>query len=104
MQHLIEGLVNFMLKHIVVYKARTQEDVFRFKQDVEALRGVVEDIVSIEVVIDLLSTSTASAILVSQFKDAEGLERYKNHPEHVKVAEFVKDVFEARLCADYIEE
>ena len=96
-----------MIKHIVSYKlaeGRSMEDVLKLKADVESLRNIIDDIVSIEVKIELLSSSTASAILISKFRDEAALERYQKHPEHMKVAQFVKGVFESRLCVDYIEE
>jgi hypothetical protein len=40
--------------------------------------------------------------LYSKFESQEDLYIYQKHPEHVKVADFVKKVCEARVVADYV--
>ena len=41
------------------------------------------------------------AVLVSEFRDQAALEAYKNHPEHLKVADFVASVKLDRAVVDY---
>jgi hypothetical protein len=38
---------------------------------------------------------------VDEFKDIKGLDEYQNHPEHLKVAGFIRKVNESRVVADY---
>lgn len=38
---------------------------------------------------------------ILNLKNIEDLEKYQNHPEHVKVAEFIAKVREDRIVVDY---
>ena len=40
--------------------------------------------------------------LCSEFESKEDLYSYQKHPEHVKVADFVKKVCENRVVSDYV--
>ena len=95
-----------MLKHIVIWKLKeefnTVEVKSKIKSELEALRSEISEIVSINVFIDLESTSTHDLALVSEFKSASDLEVYAKHPKHVYVAEtFIKPFVENRVCVDY---
>lgn len=98
-----------MIKHIVLWKFRQelsenekQSAREKIKFELENLNSVIKGIVSIKVNIDLIDTSTCDAILETLFDTKESLINYKEHPEHIKVSSFVKEVVETRLCADYI--
>ena len=71
------------------------------KEHLEALVGVIPEIRSLEVGVNVCVAGTAyDAVLVSAFDDAEAMERYKVHPEHQKVSQFVKKVRTARATVD----
>ena len=40
-------------------------------------------------------------VLISEFKDMRDMESYRNHPEHVKAAEFIGKVQFERKVVDY---
>lgn len=40
-------------------------------------------------------------VLVSEFKSFDDLENYANHPEHLKVVAFVKEIVTSRAAIDY---
>jgi hypothetical protein len=40
-------------------------------------------------------------ILISEFDSFEDLERYRVHPDHVAVGEFMRPVRSARACVDF---
>ncbi len=72
------------------------------KEKLEALVGVIPEIVKLEVGIDILGTNQSyDVVLVSEFKNLEELDTYANHPEHVKVGEFVGKVRKDRVAVDY---
>ena len=101
-----------MIKHIVIWKLKEEaegnskiENGLKMKQLLENLVGKVSGIVSLHVG---LKTSESPAnsddvILVSEFKTWADLDFYANHPEHLKVGEFIKKVVEKRSAVDYIQ-
>lgn len=98
-----------MIKHIVMWKLQEfadgrnkLENAKIIKEKLEALVGIIPEIVKLEVGIDILGTSQSyDVVLVSEFKSLEDLNIYANHPEHLKVGEFVGKVREDRIAVDY---
>lgn len=98
-----------MIKHIVMWKledfadGRTKnENAKIIKEKLEALVGVIPEIVELEVGIDILGTNQSyDVVLVSEFRSLEELNVYAKHPEHVKVGEFVGKVRKDRVAVDY---
>ena len=98
-----------MLKHIVMWRfvegaegKSRKENAQWMKEHLEALVGVVPEIRSLEVGVNVCTAGTAyDAVLVSVFDDAEAMERYKVHPAHVAVAAYFKGITEGRAEADY---
>ena len=98
-----------MFKHIVMWRfiegangKSKQEHALWAKENLEALVGVVPEIISLEVGVNVCVAGTAyDAVLVSAFEDAEAMERYKIHPAHAAVAACFKGITEGRAEADY---
>jgi hypothetical protein len=98
-----------MIKHIVMWKLKDfaegcskKENAEKIKTMLEALRGKIGQIVYLEVGINENSSDMAyDAVLISEFENAEKLQEYKKHPEHVKVSEFVSKVREGRTVVDF---
>ena len=98
-----------MIKHIVMWKledfadGRTKnENAKIIKEKLDALVGVIPEIVELEVGIDILGTNQSyDVVLVSEFKNLQELDIYAKHPEHVKVGEFVGKVRKDRVAVDY---
>lgn len=99
-----------MLKHIVMWKLKDfaegcsrEENARKIKAMLEALKGKIEQIVDLEVGINIDHSDMAfDAVLISVFNDEQALEKYRVHPEHVKVSEFVSKVREDRTTVDYL--
>ena len=99
-----------MFKHIVMWRfidgangKSKQQHALWVKEHLEALVGVIPEIKSLEVGINVCVAGTAyDAVLVSAFEDADAMERYKVHPAHVAVSEYCKKVRESRVDIDYI--
>lgn len=98
-----------MLKHIVMWrfvegaqgKSRAQHAQY-MKEHLEALVGVVPEVVTMEVGVNDTPSATAyDVVLISTFADQEALNRYKVHPAHQKVAAYCKEVCELRADVDY---
>lgn len=98
-----------MLKHIVMWRYKdgaegksSLEHAQWMKEHLEALVGVVPEIKSLEYGIDTLHTPASyHGVLTVVVEDADALQRYANHPEHLKIVEVGKKVAETRVVVDY---
>ena len=99
-----------MLKHIVLFKLKDQaegktkqENAERIKKDLESLKAMIPQIKHLEVGINAIPSEAAHDIAIySEFANEKDLGLYSNHPEHVRVAGFVKKVMEGRVVVDYL--
>jgi hypothetical protein len=99
-----------LLKHIVLFRfkdfaegADKTENIIKLKSRLEALDGSIDEIKFFEVGTNIINSDASYDLaLYSKFESKEDLYIYQKHPEHVKVADFVKKVCEARVVADYI--
>lgn len=99
-----------MIKHIVMWKLKDEalgntklENAKIIKERLTRLVGIIPEIKSMEIGINInTADSVASdAVLIMEVEDLDALERYKTHPEHVKVSEFVKEVRLSRTAVDF---
>ncbi len=98
-----------MLKHIVMWRYKDGaegksplEHAQWMKQNLEALVGVVPEILGLEYGIDQMSTPASyHGVLTVVVEDAEALKRYANHPEHLKIVDYASRVTESRVVVDY---
>lgn len=99
------------IKHIVMWRLKEEgvdglskaEVAAAIKQQLEALRGRVPGLLSIEVGLDIERQDTsADVVLVSEFADAEALAAYHHHPLHVAVAPFIGRARSERRAVDYV--
>ena len=98
-----------MLKHIVMIKFNTGEDVEKlsheFIQRLRALEISVPSLKSMEVGKNISSKPSAyHLVLTALFDDEEGLNAYRMHPDHVKILERMKETVEAVAAVDYFTE
>ncbi|SFM25957.1 Dabb family protein [Methanolobus profundi] len=99
-----------MLKHIVMWKLKDNaegntniKNALFMKEMLETLKDVIPEIEMIEVGLNVNSSAAAyDVVLYSEFKDEEALKTYQDHPEHLKVAEFVGKINEDRVVVDYL--
>jgi hypothetical protein len=90
-----------MIKHIVIWPMKTDvsgEQKEEMRHRLEALKGVVEELVDIEVGID---DENGTMSLFSTFNSAEDLAAYQLHPAHQEVVAFVKPLVAGRTVCDY---
>jgi hypothetical protein len=73
------------------------------KSQLEALEDLIDEIKFFEVGINFGNSDAAYDLaLCSEFESKEDLYSYQRHPEHLRVADLVKKVCEARVVADCI--
>jgi quinol monooxygenase YgiN len=98
-----------MIKHVVLWKVKDsyqnknkKELIQNFKAMLEKLKSIIPEIKNIEVGVNLSSSPSASDIMLySEFETKEGLDSYRNHPEHQKVAEYAKKIIKEGSVVDY---
>ena len=80
-----------------------QERALAIKNNLEALKGEIDELVDIEVGLNFNNTDSASdVVLVSTFKTREDLEIYQDHPSHKSVgANYVRPFVKERRVVDY---
>ncbi|NLM51154.1 MAG: Dabb family protein [Clostridiaceae bacterium] len=97
-----------MVVHIVTWKIKDGHEglnkaqiMEKMKKDLEGLKDKVPTIQKIEVGYNFNKANDFDVVLYSEFQDKEGLSTYQDHPEHLKVASFVRSVALNRVCVDY---
>jgi stress responsive alpha/beta barrel protein len=85
-----------MLTHIVIWKYREEVGQEVREEHVTLLSGlsaVIPEVLSLSVGFDVLNLPRSyDTGLVAVFRDRAGLDAYTVHPEHVKVAEFGRNI------------
>ena len=98
-----------MVQHIVMWKfkdsaeGKSREENMRIvSKSLYSLVGVIGEIKKMEIGEDVSRTDASmDLVLVTEFESTEALRSYAVHPEHVKVADYVKKVTETRKVLDY---
>jgi hypothetical protein len=98
-----------MVKHIVFWNIKDSDHgktksqlIADIKSRIEALINHIPEILEIEVGTDFNGSDQAFDVaLYSSFKTKQDLNTYQLHPEHQKVAQYVKSVTTARAVVDY---
>lgn len=97
-----------MVNHIVMWNLKAelseqerQEAAGRIKRELEGVKGQVEGVVSLNVVIKPLASSNKDIGLISVFESETALQNYQMHPAHVAAAKYIGTVTEGRVCLDY---
>ncbi len=95
-----------MLTHIVVWKYRAEVDNETRKEHVallSSLQAIIPEVQSLSVGFDMLHLPRSyDTGLVAIFVDRTGLDAYTVHPEHVKVAEFGRNISDHVASVDFI--
>ena len=93
-----------MIKHVVMWRFKEENkeaNMQKAKEILLALPAMIPEIKKMEVYIDDLHTpASMDMMLETEFASFEDLHIYAVHPEHLKVAEFVKSVVESRVALD----
>jgi len=99
-----------MIKHIVMWRlkdyaagAAKEENALKLKDSLESLTDKIGSLKAVEVGINFNPSPAAfDVVLYSEFDDEEGLQAYQNHPEHLKIVDFVGEIRVDRAVVDYV--
>lgn len=97
-----------MIRHVVMWKFKDRaegkskrENMEFVREQLYALLPVISQIKRMEIGFDMTGAETAmDLMLLTEFDTAEDLKIYAVHPEHVKVATYVRSVVETRAVLD----
>ena len=96
-----------MLTHIVCWKYKpetTSEQREEHIAKLRALPGMIPDIESFEVGADILKLERSfDTGLVAIYPDRAALDFYTDHPEHLKVVAFGKQIAEKVISVDFLQ-
>ncbi len=89
-----------MVKHIVMWKCDDAAAKAKIKADLEALTGVVPELISAEV--GLSDTGKGYDIcLTATLASMDDLAAYQINPDHCKVKDYINTVVTDRAVCDY---
>ena len=78
------------------------ENALLVKSKLEGLKKKIKQVKVLEVGFNLNTSSTTyDIVLYAEFETMEDLNKYKTHPEHKKVGDFVSKVRQERKAIDY---
>ncbi len=79
-----------------------EEIIARVRSELEGLKESIAEIKAMEVGENFNSLAAAFDVsLYSEFESEEDLKAYQKHSEHVKVAQFIRDVRTDAAVVDY---
>jgi hypothetical protein len=98
-----------MINHIIIWKFKDaadgnvkEENLRKAKAMLEALPTKIPQIKSFHVGLDVVHSDTSyDMVLMSRFENLRTLAEYQVHPEHVKVAQFLRKVHQSKIAVDY---
>jgi hypothetical protein len=93
-----------MIKHVVMWKFKEENkkaNMQTAKELLMSLPALIPEIKSMDVYFDALGKDAAMDVMLNvELESAEALGIYAVHPEHVKVAGFIRGVVESRVVLD----
>ncbi len=97
---MINHVVLFSLKKFPVEKKK--EVLSELKILLESLKEKIEEVKYLEIGLNYqFEAKSYDICLISHFESIEALDRYRIHPEHLKVVERINETTEARAAVDF---
>ncbi len=91
-----------MITHVVCHKYTDREEAKKIAPMLKGLVGKVPGLISMDVGADFMGSGRSYDLaLVAKFETKEDLAVYANHPEHVKVKEYIHRVMESSISVDF---
>jgi len=98
-------VIEIMVVHVVLEfreDANKAENIRKAKDMIDSLEGLIPSLLSMKTGINFSREERAMDLcLRAEFEDRKGLREYAEHPEHLKVIEFLKTVSEYSKVVDY---
>jgi len=98
-----------MVNHIVLFKLKDYPPEVKpgilneLKTALEGLKNKISELKHIEVGLNYqLDSKSYDFALITHFESIEGLDIYRTHPEHLKVAAKIQEATNARAAVDFM--
>jgi hypothetical protein len=79
------------------------KNIIKAKEMLDGLMGSVPSLKSMEVGVNFSKEDRSMDLsIITSFDNIDGLKEYANHPEHLKVVEFIKEVTNSSKVSDYL--
>jgi len=90
-----------VIRHVVLMRFTDPAQAPEAKARLEALLGVVPELLSLQVDLDVLRTDASwDLALVSTHDDLDGLKAYQVHPEHAAFIQWLRPLLKDRASVD----
>lgn len=90
------------MNHVVFFKLSDLDTAREAARRLAALDGVVPSLQSVEVGVDeARSARSWDVCLITRFADAAGFEAYRDHPAHLEVVAWLKEVGMEAAAVDW---
>lgn len=97
-----------MIRHVVMWKFKPEAEGRTKLQNMEMLReklfalpALIPEIKKMEIGFDVKHTDfSMDFMLLTEFESLETLAVYAEHPDHLKVSDFVRNVVDTRVVLD----
>lgn len=91
-----------MIKHVVMWKLKNISDGDEVVKRLKNLEGRIPGLISIDAGTDTNKSGAAfDVVLISEHESQDALDSYQEHPEHVKVRNFIGTVVNERNVVDF---
>ena len=97
-----------MINHVVLFKLKDYPEAEKIqviaglKGLLEGLKEKIEEVKHIEVGANYeLEAKSYDIVLISHFENIDDLNKYRVHPEHLKVVDRIKETTTERAAVDY---
>jgi hypothetical protein len=95
------------IRHVVTWKLKAAEEAERaeqlavIKSGLESLPAVIPEILALQVGVNALPGDNFDIVLISDFADADALQRYVENADHQTVATYIRSVVGGRSAVDF---
>jgi hypothetical protein len=83
------------------FKQGSEEQAKAFLTALSELKGVIPEVLDMEIGVSALSCNSHTAVLRVDFEDVAALDRYRVDPRHVAVASMCREIALQRADVDY---
>lgn len=98
-----------MINHVVLFKLKDYPEekkvkiIVELKSMIENLKDKINEVKYIEVGVNYeMPAKSYDMALISHFNSLKDLDKYRVHPEHLKVVERIKETTSERAAVDYV--
>ena len=97
-----------MIRHIVAWQLAQADPAEKavaaagIAARLEALVGVVDEIRSLRVGVDVAGGTNWDVVLIADFDDLDAVNRYQVHPAHQAAGTFIRSVVSSRMAVDVV--